>query len=250
MISAFKGIVKFIDCTSRSRIHSFREKKTRDSTIIMQAAQTIWNYMQLGHELHKSDVILVLGNNDLRTAEYAADLFNKGLADWLLFSGKEGSLTKGKWKSTEAEIFRDVAINRGVPDEKIILETRATNTGENIRYSYNKLHSLGINPTRIILVQTPYMERRSYATFKKQWVNSKSVLVQVTSAKIGLTEFPNDDVGSINDVITVMIGCLQRIISYPKKGFQIYQDVPEEVEKAYQYLRDSGLYNNHLLRKS
>ena len=39
-----------------------------------------------------------------------------------------------------------------------------------------------------------------------------------------------------------MVGDMQRIIEYPKPeyNYQIYQDVPEEVYRAYLSLRDAG----------
>lgn len=43
----------------------------------------------------QSDIIIVFGNPDIRTAEYASKLWLDGLAEWLMISGKEGTLTKG-----------------------------------------------------------------------------------------------------------------------------------------------------------
>ena len=40
--------------------------------------------------------MIVLGNDDPRTAEYAADLFLEGWAPLVLVTGKDGSGTKGK----------------------------------------------------------------------------------------------------------------------------------------------------------
>ena len=40
--------------------------------------------------------MVVLGNDDPRTAEYAADLFLEGWAPLVIVSGKDGSGTKGK----------------------------------------------------------------------------------------------------------------------------------------------------------
>ncbi|XP_033755920.1 uncharacterized protein SCO4629-like [Pecten maximus] len=76
-------------------------------------ALTIWDYMGLHHQVKKSDIILVLGNHDTRTAEYAAKLFLDGYADWLMFSGDQGVLTTGKWEKTEAEVFCEVALKIG-----------------------------------------------------------------------------------------------------------------------------------------
>jgi len=38
----------------------------------------------------------------------------------------------------------------------------------------------------------------------------------------------------------MMVGDLQRIKYYPEKGFQIYQEIPEEVWKAYEELVKMG----------
>ena len=49
------------------------------------------------------------------------------------------------------------------------MENKATNTGENIANSRALLAANGITPASLIVVQKPFMERRSYATFMKQW---------------------------------------------------------------------------------
>lgn len=45
----------------------------------------------------QSDVIMVLGNHDLRTAQHGAELWLQEMAPWILFSGKEGANTIGKF---------------------------------------------------------------------------------------------------------------------------------------------------------
>lgn len=216
----------------------------------IRQAEIIWDYMLLKHSLVKSDVLLVLGNPDLRVASYAALLWLAGYADWLMFSGELGNFTKGKWTRPEAEVFRDIAVDMGVPNDRIIMETKATNTGENIRYSYDILLQRQLNPKSIILVQMPFMERRIYATFMKQWPGDSSTLhVQVTSPAISLVDYSNEQVGSLQEIISILIGCLQRIRHYPKKGFQIYQHIPKEVWEAYKVLRERQLYDNFLLGK-
>ena len=51
---------------------------------------------------------------------------------------------------------------------------------------------------------------------------------------------------STDDVISIMVGDLQRIRLYPEKGFQIPQEIPEDVWAAYQALVQAG-YNRHLI---
>ncbi|XP_061196368.1 uncharacterized protein SCO4629-like [Saccostrea echinata] len=234
-------------CALRRNLHC-----TKSSSFVPDdhklLAKKIWDYLILGHEISKSDVILVLGNHDLRTAEHGASLWLQGVAPWILFSGKEGANTRGKWTKPEAEIFKDVAISLGVNKNKILLEPHATNTGENVRFSYNILQQRNLLPKeKILLVQMPYMERRVYATFMKQWSGfseTPNLQVLVTSPRIPMLSYPNTEVGSLCDVISAMIGCLYRIQIYPQKGFQIPQTIPDTVLQSYKKLLQTNMYND------
>ncbi|XP_062599797.1 uncharacterized protein SCO4629-like [Saccostrea cucullata] len=170
------------------------------------------------------------------------------MAPWILFSGKEGANTRGKWTKPEAEIFKDVAISLGVDKNQILLESNATNTGENVRFSYNVLKQGNLLPKeKILLVQMPYMERRVYATFMKQWPGfseTPDLQVLVTSPPIPMLSYPNTEVGALHDVISAMIGCLYRIQIYPQKGFQIPQIIPDTVLQSYQKLLETS--NKHV----
>ena len=150
---------------------------------INSLAKTIWDYHLLNHKLEKADCILVLGSHDLRVAERGAQLFLDGFASLLLFSGGLGNLTKEIWDEPEADKFAKVALKMGVPDENILIENKSTNTGENIKFSYNLLKEKRIISKNIILVQKPYMEKRTYATFVKQWPE-QNVKISVTSPQI------------------------------------------------------------------
>ena len=214
---------------------------------INSLAKRIWDYHHLNHKLEKSDYILVLGSHDLRVAERGAQLFLNGFASILIFSGGLGNLTKGIWNEAEADKFARIAVKMGVPKEKILIENKSENTGENIRFSYEMLKRNGISPKKIILVQKPYMERRTYATFVKQWPN-QNVEISVTSPQISFEEYANEVI-KIDDVINIMIGDLQRIKEYPQKGFQIFQEIPDDVWKAYEELVNYG-FTKHMINNS
>ena len=130
--------------------------------------QIVWDYQLMHQELRTADAIVVLGSHDIQVGEYAAQLYLAGWAPLLVFSGGTGRLTEG-WQKPEAEIFAEAAIRLGVPKEKILLEDKSTNTGENIQFTKALLDAENIVVQKIILVQKPYMERRAYATCKKQW---------------------------------------------------------------------------------
>lgn len=196
----------------------------------------------MGHVLQPSDVILVLGSNDTRVAEHGADLFLRGLAPRILFSGNVGRLTDGQFQKSEAETFADVARSMGVPEDAILLEPRSTNTGENIAFSREILAGQGIDPARLIVVQKPYMERRAFATFMNFWPGKD---IRISSPPLSFDEYPNEMLPK-DLIITIMVGDLQRIRLYPEKGFQIPQDIPADVWAAYEELISRG-YTGHLI---
>ena len=205
------------------------------------AAQKIWDYMLMRQDLEKSDVIFVLGNRDTRVAEYAAKLYLDGWAPFVLCAGS-GSIHNHKpgrerfIGTTEAELFASIAIEKGVPKEKIIIENASQNTGQNYEFAIKKLYDNGLSPQKIILVQKPYMERRTYAT-GKIWLPNVDLIV--TSPPIPFEKYPLDG-RSREQVINSMVGDLQRIKEYPKKGFQIEQTIPDDVWNAYEYLVAQG----------
>ena len=53
---------------------------------------------------------------------------------------------------------------------------------------------------------------------------------------------------SADDVVSIMVGDLQRIRLYPQKGFQIAQDIPDDVWHAYESLVAAG-YDKHLIEE-
>ena len=212
--------------------------------LINTLAKKVWEYHHLNHLLGTADCILVLGGNDRRVAERGAELFLAGLAPFIVFSGGFGmlDLTKGKWKKPEAEAFADIAIKKGVPQDKILIENKSTNTGENILLTKKLLAEAGLSVQKMIIVHKPYMERRAYATTKKVWPELE---ICVTSPQISFEDYPNDEILK-DDVINIMVGDLQRIKLYPEKGFQIPQVIPNDVWAAYAQLIGLG-YGNHLV---
>ena len=210
-------------------------------------AKKLWHYHQMNHQLERADAILVLCSYDRRVAERGAQLFLEGWAPLLIFSGGLGSITRWIWSEPEADQFAKIALSMGVPGEKILVENRSTNTGENVLFTKRLLAEKGINPGKFILVQKPYMERRSYATFRKLWPEKEAL---VTSPQVSFDEYlekyTNPELSG-DDVVSIMVGDLQRIRVYPEKGFQIYQEIPDDIWGAYEELIRIG-YDKHLIK--
>jgi len=211
------------------------------TTSTAELAQVLWDYHHMNHALSKCDCILALGSHDLRVADRAADLWLQGWAPILTMSGGLGNLTRETWTVPEADQFAAIAIRKGVPEHAILIENKSTNTGENIDFTRKLLANKGLDPQSFIVVQKPYMERRSFATFEKRWPGKKLI---ISSPQMRFEEYCNDEI-PMDKVINIMVGDLQRIKYYPAKGFQIEQPIPERVWSAYEELVKRG-YTSHL----
>jgi len=214
---------------------------------IRTLAEKLWDYHRMKHELAPADAILVLCSHDERVAERGAQLFLEGWAPLLIFSGGRGAITERLWDEPEAERFARIAMNLNVPRERILIEPNSTNTGENIRFTKQLLVEHGLDPQSFIVVQKPYMERRAYATIRKMWPEKQVVLTspQVSFAEY-LAHYTHNSL-TPSDVIGIMVGDLQRIKLYPELGYQIAQEIPEDVWRAYEELINAG-YDKYLVK--
>ena len=196
--------------------------------------ETLWDYMQLKHELKPADCLFVMCSNDVRVAEHAAKLYHQKLAPLIVFSGGQGRFTDGLFEKSEAETFAEIAKLSGVTSKAILLETKSTNSGENVRFTEQRLKEEGKQCSSFILVQKPFMERRAIATFEKQW-QSPYTQLQVSSAALPFFEYINEDM-PLMMVLEALMEDFSRVKSYPEKGFQTKQNIPQQVESSYQVL--------------
>lgn len=238
----------------RTRTHSLQREKMAHSTSssLLADGQTLFDFLRMSDEpdLVPADAILVLGSNDVRVAHRAAELYALGLAPLVVFSGARGAFTESL-ESTEAEWLAAAARERGVPDGCILCEPSATNTGENIRFSRTLLAAhYGseelADSKRYIVVQKPFMLRRSWATFKRQWPGGPHFQVAApTHAK--LEDYVDASIGMpLELIIEAMVGDTQRLLFYAAvKDFQVEVTVPDVVWAALGRLVGLG-YTRHL----
>ena len=141
----------------------------------------------------KSDIIFVPGNGYPQMAEKAAELFKKGMADWILPSGKY-SVVNGKFSGvleksnvydkeygTEWEFLRDVLIKNGVPDQKILKEDQATFTYENAIYSRQVTDHAELEIERAILCCKSYHARRCLMYYQLLYPKTEFYVVPVNA---------------------------------------------------------------------
>ena len=213
----------------------------------MENVKILWDFMHMGHSLEKADVIVGFGCYDEDIPRRCAELFHRGFAPFVCFSGGLGRNTSGIWSKSEAERFAAIAIAEGVPEERIILENKSTNSAENLLFTPRVLAEAGVKAEKIIAVHKPYMERRLWAAMQVYWPNVQAVYTspQVTveehiahAEKIGMTR---------RGVIETIVGDVQRMELYAEKGYQVPVEIPGEVRAAFDALVKAG-YTGQLAR--
>jgi hypothetical protein len=206
-------------------------------------AKILYDFHFMKQSLFQADCIFVLGSHDPSVADYAVKLYHEGYAPYIIYSGGVispiGELRNTEPK-TEAEAFYDISIKNGVPAEAIILENKATNTGENFTCTRQLLLDKKLDFKRFILVQKPYMLRRTYAT----------AMVKFNDFEFVVSAFPDTYAEYIarseankipkKRILSNMTGDLQRLKLYPSKGFLIEMPIPDEVWNAYEKLVEMG----------
>jgi uncharacterized SAM-binding protein YcdF (DUF218 family) len=178
-------------------------------------------------------------------AEFAADLYQRGFGSTLVCTGGVAhcaDLLETRWEKTEAEMFADVAERLGTPRDRILLETRATNTAENLRFARALLGEKAIRPRNIVLAVKPFMQRRVWATMAVEWPEMPATLA---SPEMTLDEYFTSEL-TPEKIINIMMGDLQRIWIYARKGWSAPQRLPVEVREAYRSLVALG-FTKHLI---
>ncbi|MFJ9431858.1 YdcF family protein [Streptomyces sp. NPDC101490] len=199
-------------------------------------AQLLWDFQRMGHAPRACSVVVGLGSHDLGVADVAVSLYRGGFAPLLVFTGATSATTRERMPRGEAVHYRERALALGVPGDVVLVETRARNTGENLRFSRELLTARGVDVTSVLLVSKPYEERRAYATALCAW---PGVDVVCTSSPLALDAYA-EEIGDVRLVLDMLVGAVQRLIVYPARGFMAEQDVPPAVADAYRRLRDRG----------
>lgn len=118
----------------------------------------IGNYLSPNDKLTKADAIVVVSGSDDRI-KHAVDLYKDGWAPKIILSGaaKEGPISNARAMQTEAT-------RSGVPMEATILEEDSRDTSENAAFTRKIIEKEKFK--NIILVTSPYHQRRVYEDFK------------------------------------------------------------------------------------
>lgn len=216
--------------------------ETRIPDTVRAAVEVLWEYHDMRQDPRPCDVGIGLGSHDLGVAVIATRLFHDGYFPTLVFSGANAPTTVARFPRGEAVHYREYAVEHGVPADAILLETRATNTSENLTLTRDLLAANGLRPSSVLLMSRPYQQRRAYATCRKVWPD---VDVVCASLPLSLDDYVTA-IGDARRVVDMLVGDTQRIEEYARRGFAIPQDLPPDVRSAYEDLVAAG-YTSRLL---
>ncbi|MFH0791513.1 MAG: YdcF family protein, partial [Candidatus Omnitrophota bacterium] len=209
----------------------------------------------------KFDLMLVLGNSQIKSIEMAVRAYTQELVRRFLIAGGMGRETamliknvgKSKYEignieeKTEAEVFKEIMMANGISEQAFLpLETNSTNIGENIRYALNILEEYGLNAvtvTSIIISQNPVVQKRIGATWEriiqearyKAWKNAKFVnfaLYVPNVSQMGEEEFWY----WLKMVLGEMHRLNPNVYGSKGQGFIVDVEIPGEIKAIYRRL--------------
>lgn len=116
------------------------------------------NFLVINEEPVQSDVIIILSGGGIERLERGAELYKQGFAPYVIISnGMEDNLY-------------EALKNMGIPDNSIILETKASSTMENAVFTADLMQKQQFKSA--IVVSSNYHMRRVKSNFTKSYANS------------------------------------------------------------------------------
>ncbi|MDF7680965.1 YdcF family protein [Enterobacteriaceae bacterium ESL0689] len=225
------------------------------------------------------DIVVLAGNAVIPTIDAACQLAAERAVP-LLISGGIGHSTPFLYDAVrhdpryhqlavamrpEAHILADIARQFWqIPAEKIVIEDRSTNCGENARFTREKLASLGDIPRCGVVLQDPTLQRRTMATFARAWQDATfaprwyslpGYTPQLANTDSGLTFVDNPGgLWPVERYLSLLLGELPRLQDNPQgygprgKDFITHVDIPADIMAAGEQLITDPLLKNIVQR--
>jgi uncharacterized SAM-binding protein YcdF (DUF218 family) len=207
-------------------------------------AEIIFEYLYLREPASKADAILGFGHFDSKIPVRCGELYHTGWASQLIFTGGMGVGT-ADLDQPEALYFKRVLLQHfpAIQDSAIITETNSSNTGENIRFTTELLRLqyphlvFGSGIQRVLISANAYRQRRVYHTCQQYfpqltWINSPPETSYLTEKIMFASKSECLD--------EHLLGEVERLISYPSKGFMSDITIPDQILEAFRTLKDNN----------
>jgi uncharacterized SAM-binding protein YcdF (DUF218 family) len=228
-------------------------------------------------DLRSVDVVVLFGNQVVATLVRACSLAQQAPGALLLFSGGVGHATRALYENlcaesglianrhvsstmTEAEMYSAIAESAfGIPAQRILVESRSSNSGENARFTICILKDLGFGPGTILLLQDPTMQRRAVLTWQREaqvagiysnLLSHPTLVPCVETALDGTLRIRPDQAAgswSLARLVSILMGEIRRLRDdengYGPRGrnFITHVDIPEPILESYARLTASDL---------
>jgi uncharacterized SAM-binding protein YcdF (DUF218 family) len=141
--------------------------------------EAVHRELLISTDLKPADLLFVFGTRHGAPQFLAVieDLWRKGMFRWALVTGGP---TLGDPK-TEAAVLADGLVAMGVPHDRILLEERARNTGENVTLSLPIIEQrLGLNSVGSLIAVGKYFTSARYLmTLQRHWPAAEKMLAPV-----------------------------------------------------------------------
>src|SRR6478736_3925695 len=142
--------------------------------------------------LQPADLLFMFGTREDVTlrADTAGRLWRQGYFRWSIVSG---GVTPGSEQS-ECTIIKAAMVAAGIPADLILEEHRATNTGENVRFSLPIIDAaLGLKNIRsVICLGNTWTARRYPMPLQRYWPEVEKMLVTVDAFETPLSLWHTD----------------------------------------------------------
>lgn len=158
----------------------------------------ITNFIFIEDKPQKVDAIFLPGGSHPEQPEYAAELYRKGYAKWLVPSGGI-SVKRDKWPGvrskadiyngdyqSDCDFFTDVFIKNGVPSDVIVGEDKSGHTRDNAFLSRMVVYEKGIEIKTAIIVCKAFHARRCLMLYQMAFPDTKFYVCPVVC--MGITK--------------------------------------------------------------
>lgn len=158
----------------------------------------ITNFIFIEDKPQKVDAIFLPGGSHPEQPEYAAKLYLKGYAKWLVPSGGI-SVKRDKWPGvrskadiyngdyqSDCDFFTDVFIKNGVPSDVIVGEDKSGHTRDNAFLSRMVVYEKGIEIKTAIIVCKAFHARRCLMLYQMAFPDTKFYVCPVVC--MGITK--------------------------------------------------------------
>ncbi len=188
-------------------------------------AKKIASYMLIETEVVKADICIIFGGMKAdQLADHAAKLYKQGFFKKIIVSG--GVATDDG--TMEADRMQARLIGWGIPKENIIVEDKATNTGENVIYSMDLIDKeIGLkNVNSLVAIGQIHASRRFVMTLERHWPEVIKMFTAPNYYPVARKDWHKDKQFK-EDVLREM----EKVKPYIKKGYTVEIDLKEIARK-------------------